>query len=272
MKIKDFTYRKDDIISSDGILEFCLSNNICYIKVDYFHLGLNDNYLNNNWRPGEHPKFLSDKVVIGHSDHEVNDDIANQFNKVFCTNKTTSNKNTYSLPLGLTNDCDDTNIHRVYGNKEVMLKVFNEGNQKDDLLYLNFHPDSHPTRAAIYDFFKNLPYVKVGNREGTFEGRENFLRDISCSKFTLSPRGNGVDTHRLWEALYMGSIPIVKYEITHDNVKDLPILFVDDFSEITESFLNEKYEEMINKEWNMDKLKLSYWEKEISNTFSTNPS
>ena len=61
----------------------------------------------------------------------------------------------------------------------------------------------------------------------------------------------------------MGSIPVVKYEITHDCVKDLPILFIDDWNQLNESFLNNKYEEMINKKWNMEKLKISYWNEYI---------
>lgn len=48
------------------------------------------------------------------------------------------------------------------------------------------------------------------------------------------------------------------YDIYH-LVKDLPILFINDWSEVTESFLNEKYEEMSKIEWNNNKLKLSYW-------------
>jgi hypothetical protein len=57
----------------------------------------------------------------------------------------------------------------------------------------------------------------------------------------------------------MGSVPIVKYEKTHHLFTDLPILFIKDWNEINEKFLDEKYEEIINKEWNMDKLKIQYW-------------
>ena len=32
-----------------------------------------------------------------------------------------------------------------------------------------------------------------------------------------------------------------------------------DWNEISEDFLNDKYLEIINKEWNMDKLKISHW-------------
>lgn len=126
-----------------------------------------------------------------------------------------------------------------------------------------FHP-SHIDRKRIYSIFENQSYVEVGKSENTYDGRLNFLREISQSKFVICPRGNGVDTHRLWESLYLGSIPIVKYEKTyHDNFLDLPILFIEDWDQITEEFLNGKYEQIINSEWNMSKLNISYWEQEI---------
>ena len=61
----------------------------------------------------------------------------------------------------------------------------------------------------------------------------------------------------------MGSIPIVKYENTHHLFTDLPILFINKWDEIGEGFLNQKYKEFLDEEWNMDKLKISFWFKFI---------
>ena len=36
MKIGEFKYNIDDIITTDGYLSFCNDNNICYIKTDFF--------------------------------------------------------------------------------------------------------------------------------------------------------------------------------------------------------------------------------------------
>ena len=247
----------NDIITTDGYLKFCLDNNICYIKTDYFKIG------KFNWRGNLHPNIISKQAVIGHSDYEINDDIANMFEKVFCINKNTNNINVYSLPLGITNDCDDSELHKIYGNKEIMVKISKETINKDNILYLNFNINTHIDRVDIYNHFSHLNFIKTGIIVNTIDGRGKFLRDIKSSKFVLCPRGNGIDTHRLWETLYMGSIPVVKYEITHDCVKDLPILFIDDWNQLNESFLNNKYEEMINKKWNMEKLKISYWNEYI---------
>ena len=46
---------------------------------------------------------------------------------------------------------------------------------------------------------------------------------------------------------------------------DLPILQVDDMCSLTKEFLEDKYEEMMSKEYNLDKLKMSYWLQQIEN-------
>jgi hypothetical protein len=258
MKIKEFKYNTNDIITTDGYLSFCNDNNICYIKTDFFYTGAF------NWRGESHPKFINNVCVIGHSDYSVVDKISNRFTKVFCINKDSLNENTYGLPLGITNDCDDSPLHKVYGNREIMVDVYNESIKKENLSYINFNISNYPTeRQFIFDKFKNESWIKIGDIDNSIEGRKRFLRDLRSSKFVFCPRGNGKDTHRIWESLYMGSIPIVKYENAHHLFTDLPILFIKEWNEISEDFLNEMYEEMINKEWNMDKLKINYWKKFI---------
>jgi hypothetical protein len=254
MKINDFKYNTDDIITTDGYLSFCNDNNICYIKTDFFYIG------SFNWRGESHPKEIKDVCVIGHSDYPVVDEISNKFKKIFCINRYTDNTNTFGIPLGITNNCSDSPIHPIYGNRQVMVDVYNENIKKKNLAYINFNISNYPVeRGLVFNKFSNKNWVKIGDVENSIEGRIRFLKDIKSSKFVFCPRGNGVDTHRIWETLYMGSIPIVKYEKTHHLFTDLPILFIDDWDIVDERFLNEKYLEIINKDWNMDKLKISYW-------------
>lgn len=250
------TLTEKDIINPDAFLNFCNNNNICYIKTDFFYL--NSKF---SWRGNLHPSKIEDVCVIGHSDHSVNDEISSRFNKIFCVNKVTKNPNTFGLPLGITSDCDDSPIHKIYGNKQIMVEVSNEDIQKTDLVYLNFSINTYPqVRQMVYNKFVNQSWVKTGTIEPTISGRKKFLQEIKSSKFVLCPRGNGVDTHRIWETLYMGSIPIVVYEETHHLLTDLPILFINNWNEITYDFLNQKYKEMTTKDWSFDKLKMEYWE------------
>ena len=77
--------------------------------------------------------------------------------------------------------------------------------------------------------------------------------------FVLSPYGQGMDCHRTWEALILGSIPILKSKEFVNMFKDLPILFVDDWSDINQQLLDDTIEKFKNMTFNYDKLTLEYW-------------
>ena len=66
-------------------------------------------------------------------------------------------------------------------------------------------------------------------------------------KFIVCPRGNAIDCHRNWEVLYMRRVPVMKRDAYLEELyKDYPVLFVDNYSDITEDLLksnNNLYEE-----------------------------
>jgi hypothetical protein len=99
------------------------------------------------------------------------------------------------------------------------------------------------------------------------ENTRNYHKTLSQYKFTLAPSGMGYDTMRLWEALYMKTIPIVTDCTALRHFEDLPILYSKDFSELTEEYLLEKYEEISNKTWNFDKLFMPFWKKQIETEY-----
>ena len=80
-------------------------------------------------------------------------------------------------------------------------------------------------------------------------------------KFVLSPRGNGIDTHRTYEALQCKAIPIL--DVKHSSVKEkyghLPVLFYDTYKDLEEAKLEQIYQEMLDTDYNFDRLKKSYW-------------
>ena len=57
--------------------------------------------------------------------------------------------------------------------------------------------------------------------------------------FVACPEGNGIDTHRLWEALYLRTIPIVeKNKISDFFIKaKLPVMILNKWSDLSK--LNE---------------------------------
>ncbi len=92
----------------------------------------------------------------------------------------------------------------------------------------------------------------------------DYCEQMSKYKFIISPPGNGADCHRTWDALYMGCFPIVlKNNIYRETENDLPIIQVNDWSEITYELLNS----YLNKEYNYEKLYMKYWKDRITKDF-----
>jgi len=272
--IHDFSYKEDDIITSDRFLEFSRVNNekAEYIKIDYFYR----NKQPFQWRGQQHPTCPPSKdiLITGHGDYAVNKYIFEMASpKIwFGTNIEYEHPNLKSIPLGITNNTNESAVHSIYGDNTLFFEVLKQPFDKQHLLYMNFDTNTYPQeRVPLKAKFSLCSWIVQGIPLPTREGRLNYLQDIYKSKFTLCPRGNGVDSHRLWEALYMRSIPIVKRHNTHKGLEDLPILFVDSWDEITEDYLEYKWIELASKRWNYEKLKMSWWKNYITTTHFEKP-
>lgn len=75
----------------------------------------------------------------------------------------------------------------------------------------------------------------------------------------MSPPGRGVDTHRTWEALMVGTIPIMLSTALDPLFTTLPVIIVDSIEGINEDYLNAKYEELHNKDYDFSIVYSEYW-------------
>jgi hypothetical protein len=57
--------------------------------------------------------------------------------------------------------------------------------------------------------------------------------------FEISPRGNGLDCHRSWEALLLRTIPIVRTSSLDPVYEGLPVAIVSDWDEVTPDAMRE---------------------------------
>lgn len=139
-------------------------------------------------------------------------------------------------------------------------------------LYMNFAISSKyelpaqrrglPHRKDIADRFRNEEWVtdrvfKDAPESGG--GLYRYLTEVMQHKFVLSPEGFGIDCYRHWESLYLGAIPIVQRSKTMETFSDLPILFTDDYSEITESYLAEVYQDYLSRTFDFSRLYTPYY-------------
>ncbi len=136
--------------------------------------------------------------------------------------------------------------------------------EKKYLLYMNYYPRSFGDRDQIVKLFENEPYCFSRNHSGKpYSGipKEDFYREIATSHFVVSPVGFEMDCVRTWESLALGSIPIVEHSFLDHIFEDLPVLLVDDWKEINETFLKENLPILSRKR--RDKAFFPYWKKQI---------
>jgi hypothetical protein len=89
--------------------------------------------------------------------------------------------------------------------------------------------------------------------------------------FVASPRGNGLDTIRTWEALMLGCIVIVRRlpdaPVIEELYADLPVVIIDKWSDITRDFLSQILSEYSKRTFNYEKLTMQYWINRIEAAF-----
>lgn len=83
---------------------------------------------------------------------------------------------------------------------------------KKNMLYVNFTA-THSDRAEIRTALEQA--AKLGAPIWFDQGVDykTYLKNMSSCKYVACVRGNGTDTHRLWETLYCGSIPVTYEKI-----------------------------------------------------------
>ena len=169
-----------------------------------------------------------------------------------------SDQRLQSIPIGLENSQRFPHLQKI----EKIKKIVKNKKTTLNKIYCNFNIETNKKeRQCAYEIAKTVDYCTISlGKNGC--GYDDYLLNLYNHDFVLCPPGNGEDTHRLWETLYVGSIPIVKKSINTIYYDDLPICFVDDWEQIKDqNFLNFQYKKiLINDSWNMKKLYFDYWQ------------
>ena len=91
--------------------------------------------------------------------------------------------------------------------------------------------------------------------------REETWKNMVKYKWIISPHGNGLDCHRTYEAIALGCIPVVKSSTLDILYKDMPIIILNDWNEISLELLKSKTREALKK--SKETITLNYWNKKI---------
>ena len=217
-----------------------------------------------------HPKITTAYILISHnSDYGAPGNYVKYLNdpkllRWYGQNPTVRHHDKFeAIPIGIINryiekigDVDDYFKFNNFRNSNTI--------NKDILVGINFHVETFNERHTVFDMFSSQSYCQSIFAENHFD----YLVNMSRCKYILSPRGNGLDCHRTWEALLVGSIPIVSSSEMDELFQDMPIMIVKDWSEINQQFLEEQYDDYYNylNAYSLQKITYSYWEKHLLET------
>ena len=168
-------------------------------------------------------------LIAGNSDFDFEDmpkGLLDCFESAILQNSMVSNdKVIFTLPIGVEN--------LSYGMNGLPRNLVSTANWNARLPKVLVGPFS-PT----HDVRRNLLEVSRHSRDCDVidelrGGPALYAELVIRYRFVACPRGNGIDTHRFWESLYRGAVPVVKKSLWSTSLKTygLPFLEVDEWSE-----------------------------------------
>lgn len=161
-------------------------------------------------------KELINKIIISHnSDHGIN--YIKNVKYHLGQNCFIKNEKLLSIPIGIENT--------QWFNHEIFYNVRKMNILKTKYIYFYFNLDTHKSRHDCYNKLKNK--LEWNNKKN----KEDYFIELAKHKYAICPRGNGLDTHRIWECLYLDVIPIV-IKTDYPNVDNLPIIILDNWDDI----------------------------------------
>jgi hypothetical protein len=169
------------------------------------------------------------KLIFHNSDHNFETKHLILFNElpllktIYTQNMDVIHPRVHPLPIGLANEMwqhGNTNIHR---------EVFEMDIVKDKEIYFNFSINTNVSkRRECFDAVASLGVPWCDSRSYL-----EYLKELKRHKFAICPEGNGIDTHRFYECLYMNVVPICKRNIlTEYYSKLLPIVLLNDWQDL----------------------------------------
>ena len=181
----------------------------------------------------KYEQYLNDKKVI----------------KWYSQNALLVHPKLFSLPIGLGNQ------QYPHGNTHLLKSIIEKNIQKDILVFKNFNIDTNRHDRSIVNAITDVNGIPMSSGVN----QTDYFEYIARSKFVISPPGNGPDCHRIWECLYLKTIPIVGNNSCFNQFKDLPILFIDRWEDVTITWLRSQLLNFSTDITYSEKLTMKYW-------------
>ena len=195
--------------------------------------------------------------------------------RIFIQNNEYDHPNIHIMPIGI-RDCGTiVAMHRRFDQKRLLekgasLRTALGANVRPIKCLMCFSVWTHHSRQECYDLFAATPFVynlNDANDTALCEEREKRNTAEFCyekipesviyiktleSRYALCPRGCGVDTHRFYECIYLGCIPIVirthtVFDRMYTPDTGFPCLVVERWADVTAELLDACYPDCFSR-------------------------
>ena len=127
------------------------------------------------------------------------------------------------LPIGIANSMWE------HGNMSIIENNLFKNN-KSLLIYFNFTVETNTS--------KRLECKTILEEKGIFMTPSlkfnEYIQLLSASKYSICPEGGGIDSHRIWESLYCGTIPIMlRNNFSEILAEEYPCVLLDTWDELS---------------------------------------
>ncbi len=243
----EITYKSKILNISDGDTIYCKTD---YLR-ELFYLIKKTKVKNLN--------LVTHQSDVSISSNSLNK-LPENFSNWFTINKNLSSNKVISIPIGLAGNFSKKNLHAKDFN-ENRVPSFDLKN-KEQKIYINFNKNTNSyERNKALNILKNYHNAFISDANLT---KDKYKEDLSKYAFVLCPWGNGFDTHRIWETLYSGSIPITKDHYSFEYLEKLPVIIIKDYEDLYNLDLKNYIEKFNVDSFNLKKLYLNYWISKIN--------
>ena len=222
--------------------------------------------------------LLKNRIILmtHNSDHTVNEshlDILNdeKILHMFSQNTFIDHPKLTSLPIGIANSM------WPHGQKESINYLINlPTTKKVDKVYVNINVGTNVSHRAIVmnslNMIRDICHFSPPNKQHNI-----YLEEMSKFKWVASPKGNGVDCHRLWEAMYAGCIALVDDSVNARSFKamGLPIILIGTkegrtWGEMSIEWLEEQSKDLVPIHYKHNVLNLDWWKSKMESYLPVN--
>jgi hypothetical protein len=169
----------------------------------------------------------------------------------FATNVAMRHRKLVSMPLGIGNP--------IKCNPEVLDAVRENPPPKRLLVEASFDVSTNVAeRTYCIEQTGVEPLPKVPWPE--------YFERLASAYFCISPNGNGIDCYRTWQALYLGTIPIVTRSVLTEQHSELPLIVLDDWSDYRSLELSPELYASIRGDWDPERIRLDRYLEQVRST------